>query len=607
MFKKELVDVLKQTGWFIAASLALAAALLAFRVVPRQPYTAVIVPVLQIGLLFWGLFLGASTFGRERRQRAVEYALSLPYSRRALLIRLAGARLLVLAGLWVLSTVAQSLWTKSASAVDSWGTAMGVALYSLALFTIALSLSPVIENFIALCLITVFVGLLTFPLRNLIIFAFDWIKGSKLLASSRYFFEGSLFAPLWTSLWLWFFPILIAILPFAAALYLSFPKFDVRPSAGFKKRYGKVLAVALSACFAAGLITAAITYPDFIFTRFITPDHKLVEFELSGIQIRSSAGTTKIRTTVGYGWPKYAGGGRIINTDGERLFLLDTASGQNRPLYDSREGRPQIGPFWPCGEQVLFFDEQRSKTRQLSLNIVDMDTSDVRNYRPIRLSADWMPRLILIKLFGTGRRDGRRFWLFIANQPKTPPLRIWEDGQIQEITDGQNRRVRDAIYINDLIIVETADALTIFRDRGNSFEIAKSIQGDFSFGTVWWDAQILDQPKTDVLYGKHGTHIAKLDLKNLEVTDISALKTAAGAFVYAFLPDHFYLREEAPAEKTLTISSIQNDQIVRLREFPDFAFAQQGTRLDIQREGIILQSKNRTMVYAFPDLREIKY
>ncbi|OGD19665.1 MAG: hypothetical protein A2W03_17585 [Candidatus Aminicenantes bacterium RBG_16_63_16] len=94
MFRKELADVLKQTACFLAVVAVLPIPIILFKGAPG-PYRAVLAPLLEMGLVFWSLFLGASFLGREQGQRAVEYALSLPHSRLGLLIRLAGPRLLV--------------------------------------------------------------------------------------------------------------------------------------------------------------------------------------------------------------------------------------------------------------------------------------------------------------------------------------------------------------------------------------------------------------------------------------------------------------------------------------------------------------------------------
>ncbi len=609
MFKKELVDVLKQTGWFLAASLALAGALPAFRIVPRQPYTAVLVPVLQVGLLFWGLFLGVSAFGRERRQRAMEYALSLPYSRRELLFRLAGARLMVLAGLWVLSAIAALLWIKPAGAEGALWLGMGLALYSLVLFTIALSLSPMIENFIALCLVTIVVWFSTIPLVFLLGRAFAWARGWNVSALPKFSYEGSpLILPSMYPSWLLYMSILLGILPFAAALYFSIPKFDLRPSAAYKKHFAGVLAAGLAACLAGGFITAALTYSDYTYMRSITPDHKLVEFGEMGLRIRSSAAVQRIRNGYPLGWPPgTASGGRLVYNEGEVLFLLDTASGEKRAIYDSRGSRPDVDQGWVCGEQVLFLARRESRSPVRTLHVVDLDSSDVRKFGTIRFTLDASPLLKLKRPFGTGRKDGRRFWLFVSDPPRMPPLRIWEDNQIQEITDGQSRFVSDAVYINDLVLLLTSDGLMVFRDLGNSFELAKTIADGFSFNTSWWNDFIPDQPEAEILYGVRGDQVAKLDLKSLEISDLSTIKPAAGAQVFAFLPDRFYLVERILADKSLIVSAIHDDKIERLKEFTGLPIDQSGARLEVQREGILVHRGKRITAYAFPDLREIHY
>lgn len=608
MFKKELVDVLKQTGWFLAASLVLAGALQVFRVVPRQPYTAVLVPVLQVGLMFWGLFLGASLFGRERRQGAMEYAFSLPYSRRALLLRLAGARLTVLGCLWILSVIAALLWTQSPGTEQALRLSVVLALFSLVLFTVALSLAPVIENFIALCLVSFAVWFSTMPLILLVGGVFAWMRGWTVSALPGFSYRATaLVLPSLYPHWLTYMPILLGILPFAAALYYSFPKFDLRPSTGYKKRYGGFLAAALATCLAGGFLAATLTYPNYIFARTITPDHKLLEFGDMGFRIRSSSGIQKVRRADVLGWPGSAPGGRVIYSDGETLLLLDAASGQSRLIYDSREGGPRIGLAWICAEYVLFLGEKGSRPASRTLHVISLEGTDARKHQSIRLSEEGAQSLRSGKPFGTGRRDGRRFWLFVSPHSTKPPLRIWKDGRVQEITDGRIRRIREACYINDLAVFWTADEMLVFRDSGDSFELVKTVPGGFSFNTGWWDDLILDQPKAGVLYGIRGGKIAKLDLESLEITDVSSYKPSTGASIYGFLPDRFYLVERIPADRKLVLSSVKNDEILRLKEFPDFLFDQPSSWLEVQREGVLLHQGKRVTAYAFPDLSEIKY
>jgi len=601
MFKKELADVLKQTAWFLAAVLALAAGLLGLRVVPRQPYMAVVVPTLQIGLFFWALFLGASVFGRERRQKAMEYALALPYSRRGLLLRLAAARLIVWIGLWAASVIAAVIWTASDSLLQTLGSNPYFVVYGLALFTIAFSLAPLIENFIALCLSSIFVWLLMSQMGSIFLILLGLIKHVRVLSVKRFLPE----LPVSVSFGLFLNPAYFFIFIFAAAVFISFPKFDIRASAAFKKRYLVVISSALLAFFAAGLILAAITFSSPVFTSFLTPNQKLVEFSSWRIQVRSSSGTKMIPGGAVYSLPKAASRGRIVYADDKGLYVLDSAGSGSLPLYEGREGRPHVGPFWICGEQVLFVgDAARDNMTRTALHVVDLNSPDVRSYRTIAIPQDLLPDITRSTPFGTGTRDGRRFWLFAPGLAKKPLFRVWEDGRVQEIMDGITRHIRNAYFINNLVIVKSAEGMEVFRDHGDAFELAKRFDDNISFVDPW-DDRILDQPWADVLYGKHGGKIARLDLKTLEIKDVAELGTPIGAWVTAFLPDRFILLEENALGRTLTLSMIRDDRIERLRVFSDWDPAKPDVSFSLQREGIIIRTGKIRRAYAFPDMKEI--
>ena len=81
MLKKEISEVLKHSIIFILVALLLPAILLLTTIISDQSYFDVFFPLFQFGLFSWALFMGTSLFSGERRQRGVEYLLSLPYSR----------------------------------------------------------------------------------------------------------------------------------------------------------------------------------------------------------------------------------------------------------------------------------------------------------------------------------------------------------------------------------------------------------------------------------------------------------------------------------------------------------------------------------------------
>jgi hypothetical protein len=607
MFKKEFANVLKQTGWFVAAALALSVALLAVRLMPRQPYFAVFLSVFQWGLLFWALFLGASVLARERSQRALEYVLTLPYSRLGLLLRLTAPRLIVLGGLWALSLCAYVLKGNEYSAVDP----LFLAFLYIGLFVTSLSLSPIIENFIALCLSSIFVWFLAFPAFTYLLIAVAWAKGFQLLpgagAMGLGFLRNISYGSAGYIFNLLILQIVLLAFPFSAALILSFRKFDARPSAAFAKKYFKTLGLSIlifaAAAFVMTFLSVSMRFRDV----YLTPDHKVVEFQSGGARILSPEGIRKFKTPYPVSWVKSADGIHFVFSDyGNNLSCLDAAIAEVRTIYQAANRDRGIWQFWPYDGKVVFLVKPDTPI-VISLADIDKPTSAGSNVTTIPFPAEWARSERFPRLFGTGVNDGRHFWLFYFEQSKKPPLRLWENGRVEGIPLSDNKPLRSALYVNDMVIIDTAEETKIFQDRGISFELVREIKDGISFSLYDLDARVLDQPRAEVIYGKHGDKIAKLDLKALQVNDIAPLKTAHGAWVASFFPESFLLIEMDSEAKTLKVSSICDDKVKLLREFRDFDFRRQGDRFDVQKSGIIIHRKGTVSVYAFPDLLEIKF
>jgi hypothetical protein len=245
MFKKELADVLRQTGWLLLAAAALPIPLILLKWA-TGPYLAVFIPALQPAIVFWSLFLGASLLGRERGQQAVEYALTLPHSRLGFLLRLAAPRLLVLVLLLLTAWAVTGMVTIGPAVLPYPALAL---IFCLPFFFVSLSLSLLIENFIVLCLASLLGWYVVFlaVLRIFIGFGLRPI-GGRLPSLFAYLRPD---APTYRSdfaLPLFLLQIILPVVPFLAALLLSISRFDIRRSARFKKRYGFAFAAGLAFC-----------------------------------------------------------------------------------------------------------------------------------------------------------------------------------------------------------------------------------------------------------------------------------------------------------------------------------------------------------------------
>ncbi len=175
----------------------------------------------------------------------MEYALTLPHSRMGLLVRLAAPRLLVLALLFLAAWTATGMANIKATVLPYPALAL---VFGLPLFLVALSLSVLIDNFIALCLASL-VGWYAFSSRSCGLSRLRVPLQRRRLPNLFAYLRPD--APTYRSDLAWPLLLLLLILPvvpFLAALLLSFGRFDMRRSARFKRRYGLVFAASLAFC-----------------------------------------------------------------------------------------------------------------------------------------------------------------------------------------------------------------------------------------------------------------------------------------------------------------------------------------------------------------------
>lgn len=85
MLRKEIKEVLGQSLFFVGLSLLLPLLLKLILWSEKISFLELYLIPLQIGLLYLAMFLGNSLFLSDRRQKAVDYLLSLPYSKLRLL------------------------------------------------------------------------------------------------------------------------------------------------------------------------------------------------------------------------------------------------------------------------------------------------------------------------------------------------------------------------------------------------------------------------------------------------------------------------------------------------------------------------------------------
>ena len=598
MFKKELAEVLKQTAWFVVAICILPGLLTLLKVV-SEPYLAVFASTLQAGLAFWSVFLGASLFGRERGQGAMEYALSFPYSRFGLLARLAGPRLVVLAGLllaaWTMGFVPPVL----------------IAGVCLPLFLISLSLSTVIENFIALCLIS-FVGWYALAF---VVFRLIWnvpVRSVSFGALSAFVLPRADIGPYRSSggPLIFVIQILFPILPFIVALVASFPRFDVRRSAAFRKRYG----FAFVSCLVLGALLLPIGRAILATTLdkgfYLTNDLTLVEWKTLSktLNIHTAGSTRKARLDSRLLWPLSNKNNALYFWDSDGDFRkLDLSTGRTDLL---QRYNPSQRSFWNFSffESTLVLIENGSRPDEIQLVLVD-ERANKENRRVFIHPAFRKGALTLI---GTGLREGIRFWICTAtDKSKKSTLRLWDDGRVEEIlVKGRLETINSPHVVNGLLIFSGPEPIFVLQDAGKSYELIKEFPADEIFHALGglFEREILDPPAVPFIYGKRGKNLARMNMTSLEIENIGVWSSSDDAWGYVFCKTgRAYFIGGSRVKKNLDVYALDQDGMRLIRSFPDTDINRRGTRYEIFDSGFVLTKGKRTGVYAFPDLRELKF
>ena len=610
MFRKELAEVLKQTGWFLAVAAVLPILLIWLKLMPG-PYRAVFIPVLEAGLVCWSLFLGASLLGRERSQKAMEYALTLPHARLGLLVRLAGARFLVLVVLWLSAIAVIGIGAFREPRLLLPALAVGIGL---PLFFISLSLSVFVENFIVLCLFSI----AGFYAISAAVFRLLWGPGYGVVdfyLPGLFAFPlpdvGAFRADITPPLVL--LQIILPVVPFIAALLLSFGQFDVRRSRRFQRRYGAAFAVGLVLCvlasFGGRAVSSSLAQKYFYLTRNL----KIVEwsFMAKSMRIRDPETVRKIRIAPPI-LPAWDDGSFLFGRDNnEGLMRVDLSSGTADLLYRFDFRQPSSLMQWTYGSTVVFI-EKKAGLNEIQLVTLDQKTKKAARY----VFAHEVFRAGDPTVIGTDVQNGKRFWLcLIMERGERSTLRLWESGRVEEIlVKGRLRTVNTPRFINGFLFFMGKEPIIVLQDNGRSFELKK----EFPAGGIF-DAQesafvfrrALDDPSPafihSFIHGIRGTKLARMNLAMLEIEEIDDMPETTDWGAIQRLGNKTYFIGGSRSRNTLDVYDLNDGKVRLIRSFPDINLNRRDTRFRVFDSGIVITQGKRVGVYAFPDLKEIHY
>lgn len=594
MLKKEISEVLKYTIFFILVALLLPALLIVTTIISDQSYFSVFFPLFQFGLFSWALFMGTSLFSGERRQKGIEYLLSLPYSR----LHLIGLKILPrLSAVIIFYLVFVILYKTGGSDAAATTFIPFTALY-FTLFLLALSLSAFSDNFIILSVTSLFSLFIYYGLLYMVYWIVLKIRGTPL---DELDIEGLLL--LEPGLFLWieipkFLPLvaIALLLPFLISFVLSVKKFDVRPAKVLNKRFFKYFTPLFVCCLGISFLFAyqgtKAEYQDY----YLTQDKKLIESNYySKIKIYDADKVHKTEKKFEYFWPLIDEDEYAYDLWGEQIIRLNTSDYKFEILYKPDEKRELTWIRWKYNNTIVSLE----KNEDLSgAELVLLDLLSKKITRTL-INYDQLIDYSLPRIFGTEKSGNKRFWLIYSGHIlKYPILRIWEDGRTDVIGKSQRR----PCYVNGMLITYTEEAIIISKDAEGRFETIREIPWnlDIAFSTGW-RFNLYNIPLKEI-YGHGYNKIARLDLETLEVEEIGEFT----GYLHCIHPSNFYFEETVKPGVSRNIYQLKEGEMKLLKSFPDFDI-RKGHSLRVFKAGIVFKKDKEIKVYAFPDLNELKF
>ena len=609
MLKKELINVTKHNLYFLIMVFA-APILLVVTIIKDGTYFQVFFPLLQYGLIFWALFMGISLFSSEQSQGGMEYLLSLPYTR----IQLIGLKILPrVVALVALYCFCWLLYIKGGGNAAVLHHFAFTILY-FAAFCIALSYSASSDNFLVLFVFTIFSMIAYLGILSGIFWATLQTKGYIFyeFAIMPFFTEG-----LDSFLENLIVPVSIGILlPFLVALFVSFKKFDGRPVKTYNVRFLKVFIPLFIAGLIGGFVFSHQTLDIGYTNYYLTQNLQVIESNFySGVNIYDGQKVYRVNTDGNYDWPSWEENGYVYFGGGGRLARLNTREHTMEMLYEPPRGKWIYWRTWGY-EQTMVFVESRRDNTDLQFVLLDIDSREVKK---IPLSREILGEDSYWIIFGADRFEGRRYWLMHPGGSKgdKPIYQLWEDGQINSVGTSQ----KWPCYVNGALFSYGENEIKVSKYKEGRFEVLRIIpnKDDLHFGWYLHYQRKLTNSSVKEIYGRrvyrpikgenagrdYRAKYARLNLDNFQIEELADSQSYLSFF--SPNPDSFYALEWDDSMNEAKIYEVIGETLRLLKTFKDVNPAHGLNDVDIAESGILVKRGKKIKVYAWPDLKEIKF
>ena len=159
-----------------------------------------------------------------------------------------------------------------------------------------------------------------------------------------------------------------------------------------------------------------------------------------------------------------------------------------------------------------------------------------------------------------------------------------------------------------MLISYTEEEIIISKEKEGRFETIRKIPNSkgFQFGVGYLRKNLNNIP-LKVVYGWRSgpkrPKYARLSLENFEIEEFSDTE----GYLQFFYPDRYYLVETDHVASEVKVYNFKEGKIELLKTFSDFDTTEIRNRFRLCKGGIVIREGKKVRVYAFPDLKEIKF
>jgi hypothetical protein len=257
--------------------------------------------------------------------------------------------------------------------------------------------------------------------------------------------------------------------------------------------------------------------------------------------------------------------------------------------------------IWKYGQTIAFIERNRDRTN-IQLVLLDEHSKHIKRIpfdrKPL---SDYENPL----LFGTGKQDDKRFWLVSSwggwSARKYPILRLWEDGRLEDFGYSSGR----PFYFNQKLITTSEKEVFISREKEGRFEVIEGIPNSkgYRFRIGFNILKNLNPIPLKELYGwKEGRKYARLDLEKFKIEELGELKSLPMDFYQE--GGYFYVEDKAAS--VLNIYRIKENKSELIKSFK-MDFSKSESDYYFTPGGLIITQRSKVRVFAFPDLKELKF